>query len=549
MTSLILSVVISWMLLDYKSNDFMNLQFGAWRNSFTGTIERIVFVLIAMVALRHFLFLFYHVDGEYRSLHPFNLGDLPLHIHYIRNLAAGVEFPPRNPNFSTENLRYPFGIDLYNALWECLGTVTSGHLFLVGFFSSIAALMSLRLAGSWVAMVAFFFSGGYLAIANGGSQAVQNALSWKNLFLAMFITQRGFLFALPSGVLIIYYLLLNARRKPEIKLHPRTLMILGILWGSLAFFHLHSFFILSLMIFISAAYWALSDKLSLPQIIQNLKRISMLWIMPLVIGSYFVLISLNQFKTASVLHWRLGWTIEPGQNILSYLTINFGSYLLLVLGIGYYLLQHRLRNLYFEFVMNLSLFILFFNFMLAPWSWDNIKILVWPYLALLFLAYEVLRRDWENWVQIVLLVSLSYGGVYALSASQFSVAEHVGIYTNSELANARGATQGLPVNAVFASSTTYNHELTALGRNRAMGYEGHLWGHGISFASTKQKLLVLMTGEEHWLEAAHELKVNYIYWGPKEKLEFSSGTKIPKAWLVQLRNVSRVKDYEVYEIP
>ena len=82
-----------------------------------------------------------------------------------------------------------------------------------------------------------------------------------------------------------------------------------------------------------------------------------------------------------------------------------------------------------------------------------------------------------------------------------------------------------------------------------MGYEGHLWGHGISFASTKQKLLVLMTGEERWLEAAHELKVNYIYWGPKEKLEFKSSAKEPPVWLAQLRNVSRVKDYEVYEIP
>ena len=250
-----------------------------------------------------------------------------------------------------------------------------------------------------------------------------------------------------------------------------------------------------------------------------------------------------------MIHWRWGWTIEPGQNLLSYLSINLGPPLLLFAGVGVYLIRHRLKHLYFEFALSALLFILFFNLMLAPWNWDNIKVLVWPYLALSILSYEVLRKHWAPWTQILLLLSLSYGGLYALNEPQFSLAQRISLYSVVDLANAKAATQELPVNTIFASSTAYNHELTALGRNRAMGYEGHLWGHGIAYGETKKKLFSLMSGEEHWLEMAHDLKVNYIYWGPKERIEFPEKAGTEPAWKTQLKNISRIKDYEIYEVP
>ncbi len=548
-SSLIGSALLSLYLLDFESIDFQNLKLGAWRHATTGILEKLVFFIVMFVGARHFIFLFYQVDGEIRSLHQFNLGDLPLHIQYIRNLASGIDFPPRNPNFSLEYLRYPFGIDLYNALWECLGVAMSGHLFLVGLFCTLASLVCLRLAGSWMAMLAFFFSGGFVAVLKGGPQDMQNILAWKNMFLSMFITQRGFIWALPAGTLLLYFLFLNARRNQDSPVHPRSLLIMGILWAGLAFFHLHSFFILSLMIAISSVYRFALHSRNLKQMLLELKKYYFVWLWPLIIGSYFVLFSLDFFKAPRVLHWSWGWTLEPGQNILSYLSINFGSYILLFIGVGTYLFRHRMRALYYEFLVHSLLFLLFFNLMLAPWSWDNIKILVWPYVGLSILSFEVLRKHWAPWTQFVLLVSLSYGGAYALYGSQFSVSEHVSIYNMSDLAQARAATRELAPGAIFASGTTYNHELTALGRNRVMGYEGHLWGHGISFADTKKKLLALMSGEEHWLEIAHDLKANYIFWGPRERLEFPASSANAPSWKLNLKNVSRVKDYEIYEIP
>jgi len=554
--SLISSVFLSYYILNYESSDFLNLRLNAWRKSSIGIFEKIVFALICFIGFRHFLFLFYRVDNEVRSLHQFNLGDLPLHIQYIRNLAMGVDFPPHNPNFPSELLRYPFGIDLYNALWEALGVVTSSHLFLVGIFCVLASLVSLRLAGSWLAMVAFFFSGGFISLSTGGALDVQRLLSWKNLFIAMFITQRGFVWALPAGILILYFLFLNARRDMPIKggasaaLHPRTLLIIGILWASLAFFHLHSFFIISLMIGLLGLYRWYEHRKAAPGAI---KKYFLLWVWPASIGTYFVLISLNFFKMQSVAHWHWGWTLEPEQNFLQFISVNFGTYLLLFAGVGVIIFMNKKKNFYFEYLVNLGIFILFFNLILAPWDWDNVKVLVWPYLGLSILSFEILREFWTNWMQVVLLISLSYGGLYAISDSQFSVAHHILLYKTADIALAKAATKEILPNAVFASSTNYDHELTALGRNRVMGYEAHLWAHGIQAQDTKQKLVELMTGGEHWLERARELRVNYIYWGPREKKEFvpleNGSSSSGPSWRGQLKNVSHIADIEVYEVP
>ncbi|RYZ67430.1 MAG: hypothetical protein EOP05_17740, partial [Proteobacteria bacterium] len=75
----------------------------------SGTIEAIIAALVAYLCFRHFAWLFFYVDGRYMTLHQNNFGDLPLHINYIREIANGLSFPPVNPSFASEVLRYPFG--------------------------------------------------------------------------------------------------------------------------------------------------------------------------------------------------------------------------------------------------------------------------------------------------------------------------------------------------------------------------------------------------------------------------------------------------------
>src|SRR5205814_10016668 len=74
-------------------------------------------VCFALFALRSFCWLLY-IDGEQLKIQsPNNLGDLALHITYIRYFANGVSLWPANPIYVfSEHLRYPAGMDLFNAL-------------------------------------------------------------------------------------------------------------------------------------------------------------------------------------------------------------------------------------------------------------------------------------------------------------------------------------------------------------------------------------------------------------------------------------------------
>src|ERR1700720_2203430 len=76
----------------------------------------------AIFAARSFCWLLY-IDGDQLKIQsPNNLGDLALHITYIRYFANGVPLWPANPIYVfSQHLRYPAGADLFNALLSCIG--------------------------------------------------------------------------------------------------------------------------------------------------------------------------------------------------------------------------------------------------------------------------------------------------------------------------------------------------------------------------------------------------------------------------------------------
>jgi len=73
-------------------------------------------VCFLMFAVRSFCWLIYIDGSELRIQSPNNLGDLSLHITLTRNFANGVALWPENPIYAFSKLRYPAGMDLFNAL-------------------------------------------------------------------------------------------------------------------------------------------------------------------------------------------------------------------------------------------------------------------------------------------------------------------------------------------------------------------------------------------------------------------------------------------------
>jgi len=82
--------------------------FGKYRNFWKWGLA----ACFAIFAFRSFCWLVYIDSDELKIQSPYNLGDLALHITYIRNFANGVFLWPDNPIYVFSKLRYPAGIDL-----------------------------------------------------------------------------------------------------------------------------------------------------------------------------------------------------------------------------------------------------------------------------------------------------------------------------------------------------------------------------------------------------------------------------------------------------
>src|SRR5437899_5604070 len=167
-------------------------------------------VFFTMFAVRSFCWLFYIDGSDYKIQSPNNLGDLSLHLTLIKNFANGVALWPDNPIYVFSKLQYPAGIDLFNALLLLVHVDLITGLVWVGLVASLATFYAFSRWGRTFAVAGFLFNGGI-----AGFQFFQtfkfldyqggNKIAWKSIPLAMFVTQRGWLYAIPAGLILLWH--------------------------------------------------------------------------------------------------------------------------------------------------------------------------------------------------------------------------------------------------------------------------------------------------------------------------------------------------------
>jgi hypothetical protein len=202
-----------------------------------------------------------------------------------------------------------------------------------------------------------------------------------------------------------------------------------------------------------------------------------------------------------------------------------------------------------EWLLGLVLFALFLNLMVAPWDWDNIKTLIWPFLLWLAIASRALatlRPAVRRLAEPALAFVLLFSGAVTVSRTLEAAPAAPTLLSLDTYAKTAGAIAAVPQSAVFAAAPTPDHALAWLGRTRALGYEGHLWSHGINSAAATKDLAALYQGNTAWRAAAKRLRVTHLFWGPQEMALFG---QLPRNVTSASRLVSSVPGYEVYELP
>jgi hypothetical protein len=473
-------------------------------------LDALALAAFAAVSVRQFGWLVFERSGALLTLLPYNYGDLPLHWTYVNELAGGASFWPANPILAGERLKYPFGVDLLTAIPVQLGASVPSALVIVGLCGAALTALALRRWGGALAVAGFLFSGGlagWNVLRTGQVVDYQSAVDWKNLFLALFIPQRGFLVALPAGLLLLW-----SWRRRLLRGEPGLpAWVEGVTWGALPLVHVHTFLFVSVV----GAAWACGARRA---------RAAMPALAWAVLPATWSMVQVtNGFRAASLVGWKLGWTIG-NRNPVVFLLVNFGFFLPLALAALVLAIRGRRREELLVLGPALAGFAALFLVRLAPWEWDNTKVMLWCYLAALPpIGSLVLGPVKPAWKALIVL-GLLFSGAVSVAGAWPERGPRLEILEEAEYAFVCQALEAEPTGRV-AVAPTFNHPVALCGKAIVAGYAGHLWSHGLNAAPIVARLERLMRGAPGWREDAGALGVTHVYWGYREQRAYPDSTQ------------------------
>src|SRR5438309_8314151 len=286
--------------------------------------------VFAIFAFRSFCWLFYFEGENIDIQSPFNLGDLGLHLTYIKTFANGMSLWPDRPIYVYSKLRYPVGIDLFNGILTNLGFDLRPQLAATGLLASLATFYALYRWGGTFAVAGFLFNGGIAGYAFLQTHQFldyqgTSHVSWKSIPLTMFVTQRGLLYAIPAGLLLLrqWRVKYGSDSDQENQLLP--VWAEYIFYATMPLFHIHTFMALSIVLLVLF--------LTRPPSRSPLLKLVGAAVLPAVI---FVWLTTDKMHAGSILQWHLGWTQtvgELGMPFFWFWLFNFGVFLPLAIAL------------------------------------------------------------------------------------------------------------------------------------------------------------------------------------------------------------------------
>jgi hypothetical protein len=340
----------------------------------------LVAAFFALFAFRSFCWLFYIDGGDLKIQSPNNLGDLSLHITLIQTFANGVPLWPDNPIYAFSKLRYPAGIDLFNALLCLVHVDLMRGLVWTGLLGSLATFYAFFRWGGTFGVAGFLFNGGiagfqFLKTLKFLDYQGGNKIAWKSIPLSMFVTQRGWLYAIPAALVLLWHWREKYFRETPIvpirweapapeassteatakagakgndleavavddadqatpvngrgnRKGPLPFWVELSLYASMPLFHVHTFIALTIVLLVALVF----ERVAWPKIFSDApirKHAVGLLSAALIPATFFVWLVTDQFRAKSLLKWHPGWVQDSADFGAPFFrlggTANFGS--------------------------------------------------------------------------------------------------------------------------------------------------------------------------------------------------------------------------------
>ena len=486
-------------------------------------------------------------DGIYTSV-PNNLGDLTLHLQVISSFAQGHNFPPEDPTYAGVRFAYPFladfltamlvraGADVISAIW--LQNMVLA-LALVGLMHYWTLLLTRSRLAALIAPTLVLFSGG-LGWAwilqdvhnstNGLLPLLQNLpheytiiihaggiLRWGNSLTTLFVTQRSILFGMPLAIVIFCLWWKAVPFVPHDTNSDfgsqRQMLAAGLFAGLLPLIHAHTFLVVMgvgiclMLLSIPFSSWRKWIAFFLPTIIALPQ---LLWL-----GKS------GGVKLSNYVAWQPGWDHGNLNPVLFWL-LNTGLFIpLLLVALTWrraeYATPKRLLIFYSPFLL---CFIVPNLIRLAPWIWDNIKVLFWWYVAstplvALLLARGLRSRPSVRWLTAGALASLVLAGALDLQLV-VSGAKEYWEFDPKALAIARLISERAAPRAVVLHAPTYTSPVLLTGRRSLLGYPGWTWSRGLDASQREAEIARMYAGAPDAQDLLRRYHVEYVLIGPEE---------------------------------
>ena len=528
-----------------------------------------------------------------------NFGDLPFHLSVITSFAFGNNFPPEDPTYAGVRFTYPFLTDFVSAVFVRCGASLSQSMFLENYVLAISfvgllhrwalELLKNRLAAILTPLLVLLNGGfGWVLLWTEMKQSDEGLLGalkalppsvtvipdstwrWGNAISTLLVPQRGMLLGLPLAVIVFTQWWLaegkgaeekrpSAKAKKSKRKNPppasatpvsrlsfyaftlsqKRMMAAGLIAGLLPLVHAHSFLVVMVVgAGIAVLQWRWRD-----------------WIIFFVFAS---LIALPQMwwsthnsavdaKTFFASH--LGWD-RGEENPAWFWLKNTGIFIpLIILAICWrgknFLISRRLLVYYLPFTV---CFIIPNLIKLAPWVWDNIKVLYYWWLASAPLVALLLARLWQQRgvqrpIAVVLFVVVTLAGSLDVASIVFRKTEF-GVFDARGIAFAEMIKQQTSPRSLIVHAPVHNHPSFLSGRRSLLGYPGHIWTHGLEYGPRENEIKRIYAGAPDAESLLNKYQASYVVVGPLER----SNTFVNDQFFTRFDKVGEVGDYRLYKI-
>lgn len=536
-----------------------------------------------------------------------NLGDLPFHLLVINGFVYGQNFPPDNPIYSGVVFTYPFITDLVAAMMNVAGAsvrdaMLSQNLILIIALIVLLARFTNQLTNSaeaaLLAPLLLLFNGGlgFLLFFSDAVAAEHGLLRhffslsadytirggtlwrWGNSLTILFTTQRTLLLGLPVALIVLTKLweIFSARsdsaenrKQPDEAINrPKqnvfgldfftkrsaSFLVVGLLAGMLPLIHAHTF---AVVMGVAAILFVLSWQ----------QWREWLWFF---LAAGLIAIPELLFATAgsaneaqSFLGWELGWD-NGDENAVWFWFVNTGFFIpLLALALGRLVSlassekraalaetvdASRARRLLLFYAPFILCFVIPNLVRLAPWVWDNIKVLIYWYVASIPLVAWLLAEMWRRsqvarWLAAALTITLILSGALDVIRIATRQVEHQILPPQMTVIAAQLRERTDP-RSLMLTAPEYASVPVLTGRRWFLGYTGHVWSHGIAPGEREQAARSIYAGGDGARTLIERNGIDYVLVGPQER-KFA---KVNDAFFQTYPIIAEVGEFRVYQV-